>query len=136
MQTIGVPEIHVVERGEDYNNAHWYKHDVIVSGEVHVGGYVGDRAFEPHRARRKHSPIHREMRQFTTPSFVWILMDVLSLAPSDSGEKLQLILIRARQLEGVAALEGEEIFAVDMRLHGLDLADVDDGRAVHALQQG
>ncbi len=41
-----------------------------------VGGQTVFRAFEPHRAMRKHSPIHREMRQFTTPSFVGILMDV------------------------------------------------------------
>jgi len=34
MRSIGVPEIHVVEGGTDKNNAHWYKHDVIVSSEA------------------------------------------------------------------------------------------------------
>jgi len=52
-----------------------------------------------------------------------------------SGEVLQLVLIGSRKLDGVAALQGQEIFAIDMGLHTRDLVDVDDGRAVNPLQQ-
>lgn len=34
IQPIGDPDIHIVEGGSDFNNAHWYKHDVIKSGEA------------------------------------------------------------------------------------------------------
>ena len=46
------------------------------------------------------------------------------------------VLIRARQLELLAALQGEEILAVHMGLHFTHLAYVDDGGAVDALQDG
>lgn len=34
MRSIGTPDIHIVAGGSDFNNAHWYKHDVIKSGEA------------------------------------------------------------------------------------------------------
>ena len=34
MRSIGKPDIHIVLGGSDYSNAHWYKHDVIKSGEA------------------------------------------------------------------------------------------------------
>ena len=34
MRYIGDPDIHITQGGSDFNNAHWYKHDVIKSSEA------------------------------------------------------------------------------------------------------
>src|SRR5436853_246370 len=50
-------------------------------------------------------------------------------------EILDLVAIGARELELVPALEREEVLAVHVRAQALHQAQVDDGRAVHALKQ-
>lgn len=39
MKYLGDPDIHINEGGSDFDNSHWYKHDVIASGEA-SGKYI------------------------------------------------------------------------------------------------
>jgi len=49
-------------------------------------------------------------------------------------EILELALVRAREFYPVAGIEGQEVFAVDMRFHFPNLPDVDNGGSMDTLQ--
>ena len=48
-------------------------------------------------------------------------------------EVSELVFIRPGEFDRVATTEGKKVLAVDMRLHFLDLVDVDYGRAMNSL---
>ena len=48
-------------------------------------------------------------------------------------EKPKLVFVGAGHLKGVTILQGEKVLPVDMRLHFLDLVDIDNGRLSQGL---
>ena len=68
------------------------------------------------------SPHGDEPTGYTTKRFVGVRIQI-----RESDEIAQFFLVRAGHLDGMAAFQCQEILAVDMRLHFLDLVHVDDG---------